>query len=199
MRIAPLTTGPRPAALGFHGWQLASGCDRIGASVRRFAAGSDTGPVLGRADMARPDGLARRALSDAVDGAIGVPLLADVVRAPIEAPDLPGEAQPAASPAPYARRVPRRDLARAVPLDALDARTVWNLARYADDCPADWLGATGRRARLRRRAASFAPGGGGGRGGRASPGPWLDLVRPDGRVRLVPIGLERARRSPRTP
>ena len=177
-------------------WQLASGRDRIGASVHRLAAGSDTGPVLGRADMVRPDGLGRRALSDAVDGRIGVPLLADVVRALIEAPDLPGEAQPAASPTPYARRVPRRDLARAVPLDALDARTVWNLARYAGDCPADWLGATGRRARLRWRAASFAPGAGGGE--RASSGPWLDLVRPDGRVRLVPIGLERARPPPGT-
>ena len=141
-------------------WRLASGAERIGASVHRLAAGSDTGPILGRVDVARPDGLGRRALSDAVGGRVGVPLLRDVVRALIEDPDLPGEAQPAASPTRHARRVPRRDLARAVPLDGLDARTVWDLARYAGDCPAARLGATGcagaPRASRREPAARLA-------------------------------------------
>ena len=176
-------------------WQLASGRERIGASVHRLAAGSDTGPILGRADMPRPVGLARRALSDAVDGAIGVPLLADVVGALLEDPTLAGDAQPAASPTPYARRVPRGELARAVPLDGLDVLTTWNLLRYVGDCPADWVGATGLGARLRWRAASFAPRGSS--GGRR--GPYLELTRRDGRVRLLPTGPERdirpARRS----
>ena len=86
-------------------WQLADGAPRIGASVHRLAAGSDTGPILGRADMACPAGLGRRRLSDAVDAGIGVPLLADVVAGLIEDPGRAGEAQPGREPHPL--RPPR--------------------------------------------------------------------------------------------
>lgn len=131
--LLPRWRGPDPLL-----WQLLHEEPRFGVTVHRLADGSDTGAVLGQQELAdRPRGASRQTLTDALEGELGLPLLARVIDA-VCAGDARETPQPATSPTPYARRVASDELDDIVAPQTLDAQARQDVIAFLGTRPDGW-------------------------------------------------------------
>lgn len=128
-------------------WQLASEQNEMGVTVHVLSDKIDGGEILAQSTIQQPDGLSRQQLTERLEGDIGVALLKECVRAIAEGTQKP-LVQTAASGTPYARRVENKDLTEVLPLQTLNANTLWNLLRFYGYAPAALLGVVGWRHKL---------------------------------------------------
>ncbi|MGQ7848043.1 formyltransferase family protein [Granulosicoccus sp. 3-233] len=126
-------------------WQVVDQVEYMGVSVHRLTEHYDAGSILAQHKELRPHGAHRQELLQRLEGEKGYELLDSIVSQLKNSDNLIEEVQPDASPTSAATKLSMHEIGRRWALDDLDAACVWDILKYHDRCPDQWLALNGWR------------------------------------------------------
>jgi len=166
-------------------WAVWDGEPTAGCTVHFLEEKTDTGAVLAQQEFPIPNGVSEPELERFAEVSVGVPLLLEALRR-LGDGDVATVVQPTASPTPYAKRMERAEVYRAIPFSEWPIDRVWRVLRFLQLTPRtlqpNWSsrGLTWRVGRYRRGAGAGEPG--------TLQIDWIGFYvsHPEGRIRLTP-------------
>lgn len=148
--LLPAYRGADPIA-----WQIIDQVSHLGVSVHRLSQSYDTGTILGQTELPRPQGVNRVDLARTLEGDVGFELLNQVIDNLVEPGNLTETVQPEASPTRQAKRLSLNLVGDRWKLNDLSADCVWDILKYYNQCPDQWLNLEGWRTSFSWRPVSI--------------------------------------------
>ncbi len=136
-------------------WQVVDQVEYLGVSVHRLTERYDAGSILAQHKELRPHGAHRQELVQRLEGDVGYVLLNRIVDRLTNSENLMEDVQPVSSPTSAATKLTLHAVGSRWALDDLGVECVWDIVKYYDQCPDQWLALKGWRRFLSWKPVSF--------------------------------------------
>lgn len=136
-------------------WQVVDQVKNVGVTVHRLSERYDEGQILAQSQILRGRGKSRQQMTQELEGEIGYTLLSELVAKLAVGEELTEREQPQTSPTRLARKLTVHGIGDVWQLNDLAAETVWDIIRFYDQCPPQWLALSGWRKLVKWRPISF--------------------------------------------
>lgn len=136
-------------------WQVVDQVEYLGVSVHRLTERYDAGSILAQHKELRPHGAHRQELIQRLEGDVGYALLNRVVGRLTNSENLMEDVQPVSSPTSAATKLTLHEVGSRWVLEDLGVECVWDIIKYYDQCPDQWLALKGWRCFVSWKPVSF--------------------------------------------
>lgn len=136
-------------------WQVVDQVKHVGVTVHRLSEQYDAGAILAQSRILRTRGKSRQQMSQQLEGDMGYTLLSGLTARLARGEKLAGREQPQRGPMPTARKLSVHQIGHFRQLNDLAAETVWDIIRFYNQCPPQWLEVSGWRKLVKWRPVGF--------------------------------------------